>query len=210
MAWIAAGIFPFYLVLLPILALMSKTFEQDANLPRQPIQLEDSQHTPPHPANVTEDAPATIAGQGSLVTESRGNAMGTPAFTWTPAMAAGAGALGVLVLIVAAIVLDRTTLNLYAGSAPESAPTATPRATAVPSNYTTQDVLALAADQVARRYANWVGCTRATFREGNRTWIVECGFFDTQPLFLDGVPLEAPIYEGTYLFDDRTGEILFK
>lgn len=135
----------------------------------------------------------------------------TVGFSSAPALAGG------LVGVVAALFLGLTiwfmateTDDSETAVASTDAPTPsrTPRPTPVRTvapNFTRSDVLRLAQREVADtevfpRDTKWVLCDEASYRSGNRIWVVTCGFFYEEND-------RTPVQENSYTFSDTTGKL---
>lgn len=122
-------------------------------------------------------------------------------------------ALAVLAIVVATVTLATVaTVAIWASiadapweetSTEEASATPAPKPTAKPTaNFTLSDVLNLAQDQIPvfPTGTNWVRCVSASFRSGNRVWVVTCEFYVERD---DRIAEQ----ERTYTFDDRTGKL---
>lgn len=118
-------------------------------------------------------------------------------------LAAIAGGVVVLAIVGGFMALDRTVLHVYTSSdnAPPT-PRPSPEADAA---FNSLDVLRLALPQVTGLFfpeeTEWVNCVTASYRSGNRKWVVTCEYRvnRNQP---------SPTTTRTYLFDDRTGQLV--
>ncbi len=117
------------------------------------------------------------------------------------------GAQVALAVVGGFMALDKTTFHWYAESSGDSErdPVRSSPTTEARPAFTRADVMSLAKEQIARRPfpagTNWMWCTGASYRSGNRMWVLTCEFRAEQAL-------TAPVVaEMTYLFDDRTGKI---
>ena len=128
-----------------------------------------------------------------------------------------AGALIAVVAIGGFLALDSMVLHIYS-EGPED-PTPTPRPTREPSaNFTESDVIRLTQQAVSQSTfptgTNSLGCVSASFRSGNKMWVVTCEFTlnpDFPPprcttAFGQACP-SNPEFRNSYLFDDTTGEV---
>lgn len=87
----------------------------------------------------------------------------------------------------------------------DSLAVATPRPTSSPkSSFTRADVLVLTVEQLTNRRfpsgTTWVRCVDASYRSGNRVWVVTCNYFENRDD-------RSPEQSRTYTFDDRTGKL---
>lgn len=130
-----------------------------------------------------------------------------------------AGVLITLAVVGGFLALDRSVLHWYVETvptpvppptlAPTLAPTRvpTPVPTLVPEPaYTLFDVIDLTQSQVSDAGnfpagTNWVRCLSATYRSGNRMWVVGCEFLVNRD---DTNQAAFKLYS----FDDRTGRIV--
>ena len=114
--------------------------------------------------------------------------------------------------------MDRTVLHLYSQEAKDPTPTPTPRPTREPEpSFTEADVIRLAQRAVSSELfpigTNAVRCVSASFRSGNRMWVVSCEFSlnpDFPPPLCETFGQPCPInpkFLRTYLFNDATGEL---
>ncbi len=90
-------------------------------------------------------------------------------------------------------------------STEQAAETPPPKPTVPKASFTSHDAQSLTQAQVSEQglfpgETEWVGCDSASYRSGNRVWVVTCKFF----LNRDDL---VPDQEKTYTFDDRTGKI---
>ncbi len=121
-------------------------------------------------------------------------------------------ALSILAIVVGTVALASVaTVAIWAsiGDAPwEDASTEEAAATPVAkptASFTMSDVLHLAESAVAERGSfpgetRWVSCVSASYRSGNRVWVVTCEFTVTRNA-------ATADHQKTYTFDDQTGEL---
>ena len=123
-------------------------------------------------------------------------------------LAALIGALFAAVVMGGLLAVDRTVLHVYTED--DVAPTPGP-------DFTENDAVHLTQEALTRRPfpsgTNAVRCTSATFRPGNRMWIVTCEFSVDRdfapPSCETRIPRNCPadrVSERIYVFNDTTGE----
>ena len=106
------------------------------------------------------------------------------------------GGLIVAVLVGGFLALDKSTLHWYEGSG--TAHASTPSFTATDADNLTENAIASGSLPIPSK-THFAKCVKASYRDGNRKWIVTCE--------LREVSGATPIAVREFVFDDQTGQV---